>query len=151
MCCCVMCCCMMCCCLCKKMPINSVCRHMYAVLHSYCMLAVSHHVPHLIICSSILLLIIVMSHLIDVPGVQGGTPPAVDFVTLDLSFISVLKVLPAIMRVMTPDAQLVVLVKPQFEVCGGWHCVCTCVSLATDVCQQCVIFPPPIGWTRAGE
>ena len=41
----------------------------------------------------------------------------VDIVCLDLSFISVLKVLPAIMGVLKPDdgAELVVLIKPQFE------------------------------------
>lgn len=39
----------------------------------------------------------------------------VDLVTLDLSFISVLKVVPNLCNLMTPDAGLVVLVKPQFE------------------------------------
>lgn len=41
--------------------------------------------------------------------------------TLDLSFISVLKVLPAVVGVMKPDggAQLVVLIKPQFEAGRG--------------------------------
>jgi 23S rRNA (cytidine1920-2'-O)/16S rRNA (cytidine1409-2'-O)-methyltransferase len=42
-------------------------------------------------------------------------PCAVDFATLDLSFISVLKVLPAVCGVLRPGGQLVVLVKPQFE------------------------------------
>lgn len=36
-------------------------------------------------------------------------------VTLDLSFISVLKVMPALAAVMAPGAQMVVLIKPQFE------------------------------------
>ena len=39
----------------------------------------------------------------------------VGLVTLDLSFISVVKVLPAVVAVMAPAAQLVVLIKPQFE------------------------------------
>ena len=39
----------------------------------------------------------------------------VDVVTLDLSFISVLKVMEAVVKLMKPDAQLVVLIKPQFE------------------------------------
>jgi 23S rRNA (cytidine1920-2'-O)/16S rRNA (cytidine1409-2'-O)-methyltransferase len=39
----------------------------------------------------------------------------VSLVTLDLSFISVLKVMPAIAQLVAPGAQLVVLVKPQFE------------------------------------
>lgn len=36
-------------------------------------------------------------------------------VTLDLSFISVLKVMPAVAAVMAPGARMVVLIKPQFE------------------------------------
>jgi 23S rRNA (cytidine1920-2'-O)/16S rRNA (cytidine1409-2'-O)-methyltransferase len=44
----------------------------------------------------------------------------VDLVTLDLSFISVLKVLPAVVGVMRPEgARLVVLIKPQFEAGKG--------------------------------
>lgn len=39
----------------------------------------------------------------------------VSLVTLDLSFISVLKVMPALATVMAPGAQMVVLIKPQFE------------------------------------
>ena len=48
------------------------------------------------------------------PGqVPGGA--AVDLVTLDLSFISVLKVLPAVCGVLAPGGALLVLIKPQFE------------------------------------
>jgi 23S rRNA (cytidine1920-2'-O)/16S rRNA (cytidine1409-2'-O)-methyltransferase len=48
------------------------------------------------------------------------TPPPlaraqVSLVTLDLSFISVLKVMPALSRVLAPGGQVVVLIKPQFE------------------------------------
>ena len=41
----------------------------------------------------------------------------VNMACLDLSFISVLKVIPAIMGVLSPDpgAELIVLIKPQFE------------------------------------
>jgi len=46
---------------------------------------------------------------------QLGGPVQVSLVTLDLSFISVLKVMPAVAAVMAPGAQLVVLIKPQFE------------------------------------
>ena len=42
-------------------------------------------------------------------------PELVDIVTLDLAFISALKVLPAVLNVMKKDAQLVLLIKPQFE------------------------------------
>jgi 23S rRNA (cytidine1920-2'-O)/16S rRNA (cytidine1409-2'-O)-methyltransferase len=39
----------------------------------------------------------------------------VDMVTLDLSFISVLSVIPAVCKVLKKDGTLVVLIKPQFE------------------------------------
>jgi 23S rRNA (cytidine1920-2'-O)/16S rRNA (cytidine1409-2'-O)-methyltransferase len=42
-------------------------------------------------------------------------PEKVDLVTLDLSFISVLKVMPNIVNLMKEDGQLIVLIKPQFE------------------------------------
>ncbi|XP_037496064.1 hemolysin A isoform X2 [Jatropha curcas] len=42
-------------------------------------------------------------------------PQKVDLVTLDLSFISILTVMPAVVNVMKEDAALVTLVKPQFE------------------------------------
>ncbi|KAJ7969360.1 putative Hemolysin A [Quillaja saponaria] len=42
-------------------------------------------------------------------------PQKVDLVTLDLSFISILLVMPAIVNVMKEDATLITLVKPQFE------------------------------------
>jgi len=42
-------------------------------------------------------------------------PDVIDIVTLDLSFISVLKVLPAICTVLKPGGTLLVLIKPQFE------------------------------------
>jgi 23S rRNA (cytidine1920-2'-O)/16S rRNA (cytidine1409-2'-O)-methyltransferase len=40
---------------------------------------------------------------------------AVEIVTMDLSFISVRQVLPAVVPLLAPDGDLVVLVKPQFE------------------------------------
>jgi len=39
----------------------------------------------------------------------------VDLVTLDLSFISVLKVMPTVCKVLKKDGKLLVLIKPQFE------------------------------------
>ncbi|KAI4341568.1 hypothetical protein MLD38_026279 [Melastoma candidum] len=45
----------------------------------------------------------------------SGLPQKVDLVTLDLSFISILLVMPAILNVMKDEAALVTLVKPQFE------------------------------------
>ncbi|KAK4419739.1 putative rRNA methyltransferase YqxC [Sesamum alatum] len=42
-------------------------------------------------------------------------PQKVDLATLDLSFISILTVMPAVLSVMKDDATLVTLIKPQFE------------------------------------
>lgn len=51
-----------------------------------------------------------LRHLTELPGKE-----LVDLVTLDLSFISVLKVMPAINSLLKLDGKLVVLIKPQFE------------------------------------
>jgi len=42
-------------------------------------------------------------------------PEKVDLVTLDLSFISILKVMPAILNLIKPTARIITLIKPQFE------------------------------------
>ena len=42
-------------------------------------------------------------------------PELVDLVTLDLSFISILKVMPAVSKLVKPDAKIITLIKPQFE------------------------------------
>ena len=44
---------------------------------------------------------------------------AVDLVTMDVSFISVRKILPVVPRILGPGGQVLVLVKPQFEVGRG--------------------------------
>ena len=44
-----------------------------------------------------------------------GNPAPLDLATLDLSFISVLKVMPAVCSLLSPRGQLIVLIKPQFE------------------------------------
>lgn len=42
-------------------------------------------------------------------------PELVDLVTLDLAFISVLKVMPAVKKLIKPTGRIIVLIKPQFE------------------------------------
>ncbi len=42
-------------------------------------------------------------------------PELVDLVTLDLSFISILKVMPAVAKLIKPDGIIITLIKPQFE------------------------------------
>lgn len=60
---------------------------------------------------------------LDRVNVRNLTPaeagPAPELVTADLSFISLTQVLPALAGCAAPDADLVVLVKPQFEVGKG--------------------------------
>jgi 23S rRNA (cytidine1920-2'-O)/16S rRNA (cytidine1409-2'-O)-methyltransferase len=46
-------------------------------------------------------------------------PEPVDFVTMDVSFISATKVLPAVVVAAGPNAEYIVLVKPQFELDRG--------------------------------
>lgn len=44
-----------------------------------------------------------------------GLPEQVDLVTLDLSFISILLVMPTVCSVMKPESSIITLIKPQFE------------------------------------
>jgi 23S rRNA (cytidine1920-2'-O)/16S rRNA (cytidine1409-2'-O)-methyltransferase len=44
---------------------------------------------------------------------------AVDLITVDVSFISLLKVVPALLQFLTPEGVLLTLIKPQFEVGRG--------------------------------
>jgi 23S rRNA (cytidine1920-2'-O)/16S rRNA (cytidine1409-2'-O)-methyltransferase len=46
-------------------------------------------------------------------------PDAIDLVTIDVSFISVAKVLPSVVAAAGPDAEYLILVKPQFELDRG--------------------------------
>ena len=55
---------------------------------------------------------------IDAP-VGDGFDPLFDFLTGDLSFISLTLVLPAVVRLLKPDGHLLMLVKPQFELQPG--------------------------------
>lgn len=68
-------------------------------------------------------------------------PEPIDLVTLDLSFISVLKVMPALIPLLSHSAQLVVLIKPQFE--AGKHEVgkggiVTHPAVRKQVCEKIV-------------
>lgn len=49
----------------------------------------------------------------------GGFDPVFDFLTGDLSFISLTLVLPAVVRLLKPEGRLLMLVKPQFELQPG--------------------------------
>jgi 23S rRNA (cytidine1920-2'-O)/16S rRNA (cytidine1409-2'-O)-methyltransferase len=47
---------------------------------------------------------------------ETSLPELVDFISIDVSFISLKKILPAVVKLMKADAQMVSLIKPQFEV-----------------------------------
>ena len=49
----------------------------------------------------------------------AGFSPVFDFLTGDLSFISLTLVLPAVVRLLKPEGELLMLVKPQFELQPG--------------------------------
>ena len=46
-------------------------------------------------------------------------PETVDLITIDVSFISLKIVVPAVIRFLKPDASILALIKPQFEVGKG--------------------------------
>lgn len=54
-------------------------------------------------------------HLDALPAVAGGHAPEIELAVIDASFISLALVLPPTLRLVKADAQIVALVKPQFE------------------------------------
>jgi 23S rRNA (cytidine1920-2'-O)/16S rRNA (cytidine1409-2'-O)-methyltransferase len=54
-------------------------------------------------------------YLEQLPGTDDGSAPVVDCATIDVSFISLELVLPAVQALIAPDAWIVALIKPQFE------------------------------------
>lgn len=85
-----------------------------------------------------------------VGSVPGG---AVELGVVDLSFISVTKVLPALTGLVRPDGDLVILVKPQFEV--GRHAVGRGVVADPELWRQAVAAVAAagrgLGWQVRGE
>jgi 23S rRNA (cytidine1920-2'-O)/16S rRNA (cytidine1409-2'-O)-methyltransferase len=72
-----------------------------------------------------------------------------DMAVCDVSFISVTLVLPAILRVLRPDAEMVVLIKPQFEVGKGQVGAGGIVrdpALHRDVCNRIQQFIQDLGF-----
>lgn len=55
----------------------------------------------------------------DQSDLAAGFSPVFDFLTGDLSFISLTLVLPAVVRLLKPEGELLMLVKPQFELQPG--------------------------------
>lgn len=79
-----------------------------------------------------------------------GEPP--DFAVVDVSFISLKLVLPALDRLIARPAQLVALIKPQFEA-GRKHVKKGIVrdpAIHAAVCDEIAAFAATLGWTVAG-
>lgn len=81
-----------------------------------------------------------------------GTPKAPDLVVADLSFISLTLVLPAIAAVAAPGAELVLLVKPQFEVgrSGIRDGIVVDAALADDAVRRVVDCAESLGLRHRG-
>ncbi len=75
-----------------------------------------------------------------------------DFITIDVSFISLKLVLPALDRLVRQPAHLIALIKPQFEA-GRKHLKKGIVrdsAVHAAVCEDIAAFAASLGWTTAG-
>lgn len=82
----------------------------------------------------------------------SGLPQMPDFATIDVSFISLKLVLPALDRLMRPPARLIALIKPQFEA-GREHVkkgVVRDPAVHAAVCGGFVSFAQALGWNVRG-
>jgi len=100
----------------------------------------------------------------DDPGVVSledtdirGLDPALlaeapDFATVDVSFISLKLVLPALDRLLGRPAHLVALIKPQFEAGRGnvKKGIVRDPAIHTAVCDDIAVFTASLGWQIAG-
>ncbi len=82
----------------------------------------------------------------------GHFDPPPDLVTIDASFISLKQVLPAALALVHPPAQLVALIKPQFE--AGRDAIKKGIvrdsAVHQAVCDDIVAFVTSLGWRVAG-
>jgi 23S rRNA (cytidine1920-2'-O)/16S rRNA (cytidine1409-2'-O)-methyltransferase len=82
----------------------------------------------------------------------GRLPEPPDFVTVDVSFISLKLVLPAAVALLRPPARMIVLIKPQFEA-GRRRLKKGIVrdpQVHAAVCEDIAGFVAALGWTVAG-
>jgi len=90
----------------------------------------------------------------DARALDGAlVPDAVDIVVADVSFISLALVLPAALALAAPRADLVALLKPQFEVGRenvGRGGIVRSEALHEEVCARLTDFVAGLGWTVRG-
>ena len=79
-------------------------------------------------------------------------PEMPDFAAVDVSFISLKLVLPALERLLRRPATLVALIKPQFEAGRGAHKkgIVRDPAVHAAVCEDIAAFAASLGWTVAG-
>ena len=78
--------------------------------------------------------------------------PVPDFATIDVSFISLKLVLPALDRLLRQPAHLIALIKPQFEA-GPKHVkkgIVRDLAMHEAVCEEIAVLASILGWTVAG-
>ena len=78
--------------------------------------------------------------------------PVPDFATIDVSFISLKLVLPALDRLLRQPAHLIALIKPQFEA-GPKHVkkgIVRDAAMHAAVCEEIAALASTLGWTVAG-
>jgi 23S rRNA (cytidine1920-2'-O)/16S rRNA (cytidine1409-2'-O)-methyltransferase len=79
-------------------------------------------------------------------------PEAPDFITVDVSFISLRLVLPALDRLIGRPAQLIALIKPQFEAgkANVKKGIVRDAAIHASVCDEIVILAASLGWEMVG-
>ena len=80
-------------------------------------------------------------------------PELIDMAVMDLSFISIKLVLPAVKKLLKPDADIVCLIKPQFEAgreAVGKNGVVRDESIHESVIREILSFTPSLGLSAVG-
>ena len=83
----------------------------------------------------------------------GDLPEAPELAVIDVSFISLRLILPAVSRVLTPDGEIVCLIKPQFEAGKarvGKRGVVRDAAVHMQVLEELFLFFPTLGFFPAG-
>ena len=91
---------------------------------------------------------------VNVRALRRGDVPEPDWITADLSFISLEKALPAALTLARPRATLVALIKPQFEAgrgAIGKGGIVRDAAIHRAVCGRISVFLTAMGWQVIGQ